>query len=76
MMGPADDGSYRKVKVKTVHRNRLPCRLIQAGQAACVALQDIGREAVRKVTLRFDWPKVVRLAPNGTKPVLSMYCEL
>lgn len=48
MLGPADDGSYRKVKVKSVHRNRLPCRLIQAGQAACVALQDIGREAVRK----------------------------
>ncbi|XP_005099040.1 GTP-binding protein 2 [Aplysia californica] len=48
MLGPSDDGSYRKVKVKTVHRNRLPCRLIQAGQAACVALQDIEREAVRK----------------------------
>ncbi|CAG5136735.1 unnamed protein product [Candidula unifasciata] len=47
-LGPADDGSYREVKVRTVHRNRLPCRLIQAGQAACVALIDVGREEVRK----------------------------
>jgi len=48
MLGPADDGSFRQVKVKTVHRNRLPCRLIQAGQAACVALQDTHRGDVRK----------------------------
>jgi len=48
MLGPADDGSYRKIKVKTVHRNRLPCRLIQAGQAACVALHDTERTTVRK----------------------------
>ena len=49
MLGPGEDGTYRKIKVKSVHRNRLPCRLIQAGQAACVSLQDVGRETVRKV---------------------------
>ncbi|XP_055878486.1 GTP-binding protein 2-like [Biomphalaria glabrata] len=48
MLGPNDTGSYREVKVKTVHRNRLPCRLIQAGQAACVALMDVERKDIRK----------------------------
>ena len=38
-----------EVKVKTVHRNRLPCRLIQAGQAACVALAEVERDVLRKV---------------------------
>jgi GTPase len=47
-LGPADDGSFREVKVTTVHRNRLPCRLIQAGQAACIALTDVGRQELRK----------------------------
>ncbi|KAH9489526.1 GTP binding protein [Bulinus truncatus] len=47
-LGPSDIGSYREVKVKTVHRNRVPCRLIQAGQAACVALLDIERKDIRK----------------------------
>ncbi|CAL1531257.1 unnamed protein product [Lymnaea stagnalis] len=48
MLGPSDDGNFKEVKVKTVHRNRLPCRLIQAGQAACVALTDVEREELRK----------------------------
>lgn len=50
MLGPTDEGIYKEVMVKTVHRNRLPCRLIQAGQAACVALADVEREELRKVT--------------------------
>lgn len=48
LLGPCDNGSFVEVKVKTVHRNRLPCRLIQAGQAACVAVADIGRDVLRK----------------------------
>ncbi|KAJ8308331.1 hypothetical protein KUTeg_013205 [Tegillarca granosa] len=47
-MGPFDDGSFQQVKVKTVHRNRLPCRLVQAGQAATVALCDVPRETLRR----------------------------
>lgn len=48
LLGPSDSGSFQEVKVRTVHRNRLPCRLIQAGQAASVALLDVGREHLRK----------------------------
>ncbi|KAL3875207.1 hypothetical protein ACJMK2_038132 [Sinanodonta woodiana] len=48
MIGPYDNGGFKEVSVKTVHRHRLPCRLIQAGQAATVALIDVERENIRK----------------------------
>ncbi|KAK3094036.1 hypothetical protein FSP39_023275 [Pinctada imbricata] len=47
-LGPHDDGTFRSVKVKTVHRNGLPCRLIQARQTATVALTDVQRDVLRK----------------------------
>ncbi|XP_048731971.1 GTP-binding protein 2-like [Ostrea edulis] len=47
-LGPLEDGSFREVKVKTVHRNRVPCRLIQAGQAATVALTENHRDILRR----------------------------
>ncbi|XP_076463579.1 GTP-binding protein 2-like [Babylonia areolata] len=48
LLGPSDSGDFKEVKVRTVHRNRLPCRLIQAGQAASVALVDVERDHLRK----------------------------
>ncbi|XP_067681273.1 GTP-binding protein 2-like [Haliotis asinina] len=48
LLGPSENGEFREVKVRTVHRNRLPCRLIQAGQTATVALQDVEKEQLRK----------------------------
>ncbi|KAH3846837.1 GTP-binding protein 2-like [Dreissena polymorpha] len=48
MLGPYDDGQFQPVQVKTVHRHRLPCRLIQAGQASSVALVNVERENLRK----------------------------
>ncbi|XP_071159235.1 GTP-binding protein 2-like [Mytilus edulis] len=47
-LGPLEDGSFTKVYVKSVYRNRLPCRLIQAGQTATVALNNVKREVLRK----------------------------
>ena len=49
LLGPSDNGAFKEVQVGTVHRNRLPCRLIQAGQAASVALVNVKREHLRKV---------------------------
>lgn len=48
MLGPCDDGQFQQVSVKTVHRHRLPCRLIQAGQASTVALENVERGNLRK----------------------------
>ena len=55
MLGPYDDGQFQSVTVKTVHRHRLPCRLIQAGQASSVALVNVEREDLRKVRLLYIW---------------------
>ncbi|KAL4238582.1 GTP binding protein [Mactra antiquata] len=48
MLGPFDDGQFQNVTVKTVHRHRLPCRLIQAGQASTVAFENVERANIRK----------------------------
>ncbi|OWF43546.1 GTP-binding protein 2-like [Mizuhopecten yessoensis] len=47
-LGPVEGGEFRKAVVKTVHRNRMPCRFIQAGQTATVALANVEREQLRK----------------------------
>lgn len=61
LLGPSEDGTFQEVKVRTVHRNRLPCRLIQAGQAASVALLDLEREQLRKVRSRKTCQRANRL---------------
>lgn len=48
MLGPCIDGQFQKVMVRTVHRHRLPCRLIQAGQASTVALEGLEVASIRK----------------------------
>jgi len=37
VLGPTEDGTFTPVTVTSIHRNRTPCRIIQAGQAACIA---------------------------------------
>lgn len=54
MLGPYDDGQFQNVTVKTVHRHRLPCRLIQAGQASTAALVNVERENLRKVNTMYS----------------------
>lgn len=45
LAGPDDDGKFFPVVVSSLHRNKTNCRIIQAGQTACVALkQDPGEE--------------------------------
>ena len=41
LIGPQEDGSFAKVKVTSMHRNRFPCRLVKAGQAAGLALAPV-----------------------------------
>lgn len=59
-LGPLEDGNFREVTVKTVHRNRVPCRLIQAGQAATVALTENHRDILRR--------GMVLVSPKSTFP--------
>ncbi|XP_045481259.1 GTP-binding protein 2 isoform X1 [Harmonia axyridis] len=37
-IGPMKDGSFRRVCVKSIHRNRVPCRAVRAGQSAAICL--------------------------------------
>lgn len=39
-IGPMKDGSFEKVTIKSIHRNRVPCRVVRAGQSAAVCLDS------------------------------------
>ncbi|XP_013391354.1 GTP-binding protein 2-like [Lingula anatina] len=38
LAGPTDNGHFKEVFIHSLHRNRLPCRLVQAGQTATLSL--------------------------------------
>eukprot|EP01130_Rhizamoeba_saxonica_P004485 TRINITY_DN1830_c0_g1_i1.p1 TRINITY_DN1830_c0_g1~~TRINITY_DN1830_c0_g1_i1.p1 ORF type:complete len:546 (-),score=104.10 TRINITY_DN1830_c0_g1_i1:931-2403(-) len=40
--------NFNSVEVKNIHSNRIPVRVVKAGQSATFALKDIAREDVRK----------------------------
>lgn len=39
-IGPMKDGSFENVTVKSIHRNRVPCRMVRAGQSAAICLDS------------------------------------
>ncbi|MCH8908165.1 MAG: elongation factor 1-alpha, partial [Candidatus Heimdallarchaeota archaeon] len=48
LLGPASDGSYKTVRIKSIHYKRVPVNAIVSGQNATFALKNIKREEVRK----------------------------
>jgi len=44
MAGPSIDGKFYPVIVSSLHRNKTMCRMIQAGQTACVAMKQVHEE--------------------------------
>lgn len=40
-IGPQEDGSFSQVTVKSIHRNKIPCRVVKAGQSAALYLENI-----------------------------------
>ncbi|CAF5134018.1 unnamed protein product [Rotaria sp. Silwood1] len=49
LVGPLLDGTFLPVKVTTIHRYRVPRRIVRAGQAASLSLLHIGGSRLRKV---------------------------
>ena len=49
LIGPSSRGTYERVTVTTMQRNRTACRIVRAGQAASISLQGIDKDDVRKV---------------------------
>lgn len=37
-LGPHKDGTFNEVSVKSIHRNKVPCRMVRAGQSASICL--------------------------------------
>ncbi|XP_014673752.1 PREDICTED: GTP-binding protein 2-like isoform X2 [Priapulus caudatus] len=48
LLGPTDAGEFELVQVRSLHRNRAPCRVVRAGQAATLALADSDNIVTRK----------------------------
>ena len=51
LVGPTDDGSFHPVTISSIHRNRLPVRVVSAGQAASMSFNPPKDCSVRKVTV-------------------------
>ena len=52
LLGPTDDGCFHTVTVGSLHRNRLACRTVTAGQAACLSLNGVPGDCnIRKVSI-------------------------
>ena len=49
LLGPDEDGHFHKVKVGSIHRNRLPSRVATAGQTVSLCIGNFDKCSVRKV---------------------------
>ena len=50
LVGPLSDGTFLPCRVTTIHRYRVPRRLVRAGQAASLSLPQIEDSRLRKVS--------------------------
>ncbi|UJR16202.1 hypothetical protein I4U23_003112 [Adineta vaga] len=48
LVGPLSDGTFFPVKVTTIHRYRVPRRMVRAGQAATLYLPQVEASRIRK----------------------------
>lgn len=54
MVGPREDGGFTETAVASIRRNRSPCRMVRAGQAATLTLMHVERADIRKASARAD----------------------
>ncbi|XP_014275883.1 GTP-binding protein 2 isoform X2 [Halyomorpha halys] len=65
LVGPHNDGTFRQVKIQSVHRNKAPCRLVHSSQSASLALDS------SEVALR---PGMVIISPSE-KPQACLFFQ-
>ena len=53
LVGPNECGEFSETKVATIRRNRTPCRMVKAGQAATVTVTLTEHPDFRKVSIIF-----------------------
>ena len=89
--GPFNDGSFKTVSVKSVHRNKVPCRVVRPGEFATLALSfDFGEklrrgmlllpknseEVQRMHTCRYFQGRILLLAnPQGENSAKTRLCS-
>ena len=61
LVGPREDGAFVETSVATIRRNRTPCRMVRARQAATVTLAHVERTDVRKVRTKYNNYIVIRI---------------
>ena len=49
LVGPLLDGRFLPATIKTIHRYRVPRRMVRAGQSASLSLLNVGGSRLRKV---------------------------
>ncbi|ESN94837.1 hypothetical protein HELRODRAFT_195138 [Helobdella robusta] len=52
VVGPSQHGVFSKVKVLSLHRNRLPCTSVQSGQTACISVGNFDEFNLRREVFR------------------------
>lgn len=72
LVGPLLDGTFLPAKVTTIHRYRVPRRIVYAGQAASLSLLHIGGSRLRKVSLHAFNPLKLLMNFLGHGPRLSL----
>lgn len=55
-LGPLRDGSWRKIKVKSIHVNRVPVSVARAGEEATLAISEFKREEIEKGLVLAETP--------------------
>lgn len=58
-IGPHPNGNFTQAKVKSIHRNRVPCRMVRAGQSASICL-DVLVQDVRAGMFLLSPEQIVR----------------
>lgn len=51
LLGPSEEGNFKKVQFQSIHRNRSKCRVVMPGQAATLALGEWEEFPLRKVRI-------------------------
>ncbi|KAJ8704823.1 hypothetical protein PYW08_012143 [Mythimna loreyi] len=64
IIGPLEDGSFTRSRVRSIYRNRAPCGGVRAGQCASVGLQSGSPR-----------PGMVLLAPPPRPPRRPVFCD-
>ena len=66
-VGPFKDGAFLPFKISSVHRHKVPCRLVRAGESATLALVPVNEED-RHLTLRKGMVIVPIMKGNEPSP--------